>query len=263
MVPGGGLLQVAVPLVACHRDAAIWKPVMSPTSLSPAPREKIADIQILRAVAILSVLLAHLSLPNTFLAMLPGQPLSPFWIGVELFFVISGFVVSKAVVEGSSMAPGRFLQRRAFRLLPAMLAFVALSALAVFLASWLTAGNSWADQALIVGPAEFTRQSLSVLGGYFINRDGPALYTNSAMWSLSVEFQFYAGFAVVLAAISALRLSPRLGRRLIFSVAVGVYALAMWQRLSTATGGILPSPSAGALYLTAWKFDFMALGVIT
>lgn len=240
---------------------------MSPTSLPVAPREKIADLQLLRALAIILVLCAHLSLPATLLAMVPGKPLSTYWIGlfgVELFFVISGFIVTKTIVEGSSMSPGRFLSRRAFRLLPAMLGFVALSGLTALAAYKFASENAWAVANLTPTRKEFIAQSLSILGGYHINRTNQSFYPNSAMWSLSVEFQFYTAFALALAAVTALRLSPRLARTFIFSLAAAVYALIMWDRLSIATAGAVPAVNTStSVYLTAWRFDFMALGALT
>lgn len=239
----------------------------STTGLPVAPRKKIADLQILRALAILWVLCAHLSLPAALLAMVPNNPLPPFWIGifgVELFFVISGFIVTKTIIEGPSMSPGRFLSRRAFRLLPAILAFIVLSAVTALVAYRFASEDAWAIANLSVTRKEFLAQALSILGGYHVNRVNQPLYFNSAMWSLSVEFQFYAAFAAVLAVITALRLSHRLACVLIFSLTAALYALIIWERLSIATAGVVRSVNTDTLiYLTAWRFDFLALGALT
>lgn len=232
---------------------------MSPTSLPTAPRPKIADIQILRAYAILTVVFGHLSVCSSLMAMFPGALTSPFWLGVELFFVISGFIVTKTVVEGRSMAAGQFVMRRAFRLLPAMLAFIALSGITVAIAARVASSDTWAAQQLIVSFREFSAQSLSVLGGYFINRGGN-LYTNTAMWSLSVEFQFYFAFALVLALAGLLRLSRNSTATALLVLAAATYALAIAYRVSGWTPSWLAAPM---FYVKGWKFDFMALGVIT
>ena len=73
------------------------------------------DIQVLRAVAVLSVLVFHFDLPG----------LHKGFLGVDIFFVISGYLMSKVIVE--EMDAGRFSAaafylRRARRLLPAALA---------------------------------------------------------------------------------------------------------------------------------------------
>lgn len=232
---------------------------MSPTNLPTAPRQKIADIQILRSYAILTVIFGHFSVCSSLMALLPGNLTSPFWIGVELFFVISGFIVTKTVVEGRSMDAGQFFMRRAFRLLPAMLAFIVLSGLTVAMAARFASSDTWAAQKLIVSFSEFSAQSLAVLGGYFINRGG-SLYTNTAMWSLSVEFQFYFAFALVLAVAGLLRLSRANTATTLLVLAVVVYALAIVYRVS----GWMPSWLVASMYyVKGWKFDFMALGVIT
>ncbi len=72
------------------------------------------DIQVLRAIAVLSVLVFHFDLPG----------LSKGFLGVDIFFVISGYLMSRVIVE--EMDEGRFSAasfyfRRARRLLPAAL----------------------------------------------------------------------------------------------------------------------------------------------
>jgi peptidoglycan/LPS O-acetylase OafA/YrhL len=58
--------------------------------------------------------------------------------------------------------------------------------------------------------SSFATQAGAILGGYLINQQDGASYMNGAMWSLSVEFQFYAAFAVAALAAVSLRASPRL-----------------------------------------------------
>lgn len=219
------------------------------------------DIQILRAFAILTVLFCHLSLTATVLQQLPGALQPPLWVGVELFFVISGFIVTKTVCEGS-MSALAFAIRRAFRLWPAMFFFVALSGLIAYLAYRLTPDNPFAKQQLIVSPERFVSEEMSILFGYFINRIGPATYMNGAMWSLSVEFQFYAVFSVLLVIIKVCEISTKAKKLIILAVAVLVYSISAWHRMTITTGGFLGSVPHFVLYLTSYKFDFMALGVI-
>ncbi|WP_159650262.1 MULTISPECIES: acyltransferase [unclassified Bosea (in: a-proteobacteria)] len=219
------------------------------------------DIQILRAFAILTVLFCHLSLTATVLQQLPGALLPPLWVGVELFFVISGFIVTKTVCEGS-MAALPFAIRRAFRLWPAMFFFVGLSGIAAYLAYALMPDNLFAKQSLIVSPRKFASEELSVLFGYFINRNGSSFYMNGAMWSLSVEFQFYAVFFVLLVMLALGEFSAKTKKSAILIVAIAVYAISLWHRATIATGGLLGDVPRFVPYLTSFKFDFMALGVL-
>src|SRR5262245_6275416 len=88
---------------------------------------KIGDLQVFRAIAILLVLAQHLSLAPNVLSHFPNFRTMPFWAGVELFFVISGYVVSRSIFSGS-LNPLSFFLRRLFRLWPAILLFIAVSA---------------------------------------------------------------------------------------------------------------------------------------
>ncbi|MBP6087645.1 MAG: acyltransferase, partial [Rhodoluna sp.] len=87
-----------------------------------------ADIQALRALAVLMVVLFHLW-PNR---------LSGGFAGVDVFFVISGFLISKALfrelADSGRIAIVRFWARRIRRLLPAALLVIAVTALVSFLA---------------------------------------------------------------------------------------------------------------------------------
>lgn len=136
----------------------------------------------LRAVAVLVVILFHLDVPG----------FSGGFIGVDVFFVISGFLITGLIWKEID-ATGRFsfknfYIRRMRRLLPALGATLALSALAAALLlspeRFQQFGRSLGAAALSVSNILFWRES-----GYF-DLDAiekPLLHT----WSLSVEEQFY------------------------------------------------------------------------
>jgi peptidoglycan/LPS O-acetylase OafA/YrhL len=65
------------------------------THATPGFATRIQDIEGLRAIAALSVLIGHVPWLRVGSERLLGIPLDP-WTGVDLFFVISGFVVSRA-----------------------------------------------------------------------------------------------------------------------------------------------------------------------
>ncbi|MDW6025818.1 acyltransferase family protein [Mesorhizobium sp. BAC0120] len=140
------------------------------------------DIDGLRAAAVLSVLLYHLG----FRGFTGG------FVGVDVFFVISGYLITgiiKADLEGGVFDFANFYARRARRLLPALFTTIGLSsviAIVLFTPEHLQAyAGSARDAALGVSNIRFWRES-----DYFdiSARLKPLLHT----WSLSVEWQFYA-----------------------------------------------------------------------
>ena len=88
---------------------------------------KIGDIERLRAVAIAAVLFIHLSMSRTLFQKAGLNDTNvPFWLGVELFFVISGFVVSKSFLA-KNLSFRAFYLKRIFRLWPVLLFCYALA----------------------------------------------------------------------------------------------------------------------------------------
>ena len=149
------------------------------------------DIQGLRAFAVVVVILFHAGLP------VPGG-----FVGVDVFFVISGFVITAMLMREwanhGRIRFGTFYLRRFRRLTPALALTVSVTMLlAVFLLSPLgpqeTAAETGLGAMFIV--ANFVIAATT--GGYF---DAPA-ETNPLLntWSLSVEEQFYIFFPALLA----------------------------------------------------------------
>lgn len=227
----------------------------------PVPRSssKLSDIQVLRGIAITLVLTCHLSFSATILGALDPKLADPFYVGVELFFVISGFVVTRSLLRGS-VDPGQFLIRRAFRLFPPLVAALALSA-AVIVIFRVVAPGKWALGFFTVSDLEFLRQSAAILSGTFINYihaiHAPA-YVNAAMWSLSVEFQFYAVVAGVLAIGTVFKADKRHVKAVLFALAVFVLCCSVADRMLLDFGHGISSWH----YVVESKFDFMAAGVI-
>lgn len=140
------------------------------------------DIQGMRAIAVMVVLVFHV-----FPAALPGG-----YVGVDVFFVISGFLITRVLLKQAEKE-GRinFLQfyaRRARRLLPA--AFVVLIAVAglVFLlpgSRWIGTANEIAASALYAENWYLAVQAVDYLNS--TNPPSPLQH----FWSLSIEEQFY------------------------------------------------------------------------
>ena len=154
------------------------------TSFKPhAPRAPYrADIDGLRAVAVLLVLFFHAGFNA-----LPGG-----FIGVDVFFVISGYLITLLIdadLQQGQFSFKRFYQRRIKRLMPAlftvMLTTTALACWVLIPSDLAAFGKSLVFTALSVSNLYFWREN----GGYFGGnaQEVPLLHT----WSLSVEEQFY------------------------------------------------------------------------
>lgn len=163
---------------------------------------KITDIQALRAFAILFVFLQHIraTIPSGALGGLPDK--MAWWIGVELFLVISGFVITRSIISKASEKPWAwedfrtFWQKRFLRLLPA----------SVF---WLIVGVG-VSFLILDGRALVLNLwgSLVALSGTYNIYNAYCLTTNSfgavcpknaithIYWSLSLEEQFYLFLSV-------------------------------------------------------------------
>jgi peptidoglycan/LPS O-acetylase OafA/YrhL len=144
------------------------------------------EIDGLRAVAVIPVILFHFSE-----AFLPGG-----YLGVDVFFVISGFLITSLIIKDHEL--GRFSMvnfwmRRIRRIMPALLALL-LSIL--LLSPFLTEVMHLGKQVLYT--------LLSVSNFYFWSNTGNYWGTDSAtspllnMWSLSVEEQFYFFYPLIL-----------------------------------------------------------------
>ena len=149
---------------------------------------QIASIQILRFVAALAVAVAHLQgdLRRLSLPTLPdGFVIGA--VGVDLFFVISGFVIvySSENLFGRSDAPLYFFLRRAARIWPMYAAFtLAITAHLLYRYGTLEiAGHSWASLAA----------SLAFIP--FVNLHGTTTPIYGVGWTLNFEMFFYLLFA--------------------------------------------------------------------
>ncbi|MFL6154203.1 MAG: acyltransferase family protein, partial [Ornithinibacter sp.] len=180
---------------------------------APAGAGRLAGLDGLRALAILAVLVFHLD-PT----WLPGG-----FLGVDVFFVVSGFLITtllvrERVTSGRTDLPG-FWARRARRLVPALLVCVPS---AVLLARLSEGDLLVGIERQVLGATTFTSNWLEIHAGtdYFA-ATSPQLLMN--LWSLAVEEQFYLLWPLLL--IGLLRL-PRAWQRGCLVAAVVVAALA-------------------------------------
>ncbi len=164
------------------------------TSRTPSPDSGgvRADIQGLRGVAVLLVVLYHAGLP-----IVPGG-----YVGVDVFFVISGYLIT-GLLARELQATGRidyvgFVARRARRLLPAslvMIATISLLGLAIYPAlERAEVFGAARSAAVYLANFWFAAKAIDYLGGDAATN--PFLH----MWSLGVEEQFYLVWPLLLAA---------------------------------------------------------------
>jgi peptidoglycan/LPS O-acetylase OafA/YrhL len=192
----------------------------------------------LRAVAILSVVVYH-ALPN----LLPGG-----FVGVDIFFVISGFLISGIIfrqLDKGRFSFADFYIRRIRRIFPALTVVLAF----VLLAGWLALlTDEYASLGLHAAAGASSLQNILLWTetGYF-NVNG-ALKPLLHLWSLGVEEQFYLAWPlfVVLFGRSARALSWTIIGLAIASFVIG------WRYLST-------DPDA-AFYLPLARFWELMIG---
>ncbi|HEX7926484.1 MAG TPA: acyltransferase family protein, partial [bacterium] len=154
-----------------------------------------ADIDGLRAVAVLAVVGSHAGVP-----FLGGG-----WVGVDIFFVISGYLITSILhreLSEDRFSFPRFYYRRARRILPALLLVLTATLVAGYFVllprDYRELGVTARAAGLFFPNFYFAAQT-----GYFdIARNlKPLLMT----WSLGVEEQFYAAFPLVMFALHKLR----------------------------------------------------------
>lgn len=171
---------------------------------------RIAGLDGLRALAVLSVMIFHFA-PR----LLPGG-----FVGVDVFFVLSGFLITTLLVREyrarRTVSLVRFWVRRARRLLPALgLVVVTCTAAAALVGGDLLVGIG----AQVAGAATFTSNWVYIAdGSTYSGGLAPQIFAN--LWSLAVEEQFYLVWPLAVLAALALRITRR--RALLLAGALAV-----------------------------------------
>lgn len=176
-----------------------------------------ADVDGLRAVAVLVVLFFHAGYPG----------FSGGFVGVDVFFVISGFLITSLILkdlETGSFSIVQFYERRFRRILPAMFVVTLLTTLAAWFIllppDFITFGKSATALASFSSNLFFWKKT----GGYFGEAAElmPLLHT----WSLAIEEQFYIIFPLLL--VLFFKFFPRHLGRLILTLSILSLGLCIW-----------------------------------
>src|SRR6266536_2942708 len=145
-------------------------------------RERQPGLDLLRALAIIVVVIYHAAL---FGFKLPSRIDRFGWIGVDLFFVLSGYLIGGQLLaplaRGNEISLGRFFARRVLRIMPAY--FVVL-AVYFLLPSW----REYPDMSQPLWKFLLSVQNIALHGGTAF----------SHAWSLAVEDQFYLALPFLL-----------------------------------------------------------------
>ncbi len=176
-------------MAEAHGDETGGAPAVAPRFLpsgdeagsAPEDRAFRPDVEGMRAIAILLVVLFHTD---------PGWMKGGF-IGVDVFFVISGFVITGLLLR-ERRATGRtafltFYARRARRILPAALLVIVVALIATDLTT-----NAWITRRV----ASDSRWAAVFLGNFHLVSVDPSIFSRhpkilTHYWSLAVEEQFY------------------------------------------------------------------------
>ena len=208
------------------------------------------DIDGLRAVAVLAVVLHHLSAP-----LIPGG-----YVGVDVFFVISGYLITRIIsreMQEGTFTFARFYERRARRIFPALFAVLAVTLVAGYFLLLPSDYSGTLRGAL--GTLFFASNIVfwrDMAAGYFAATDAglnPLLHT----WSLAVEEQFYVFFPVLLL------VCRRYFRRYIVLILIGCAVVAL-----VGAALLVQSKSVAVFFLSpfrAWELlvgSLLALNVV-
>ncbi len=181
---------------------------------APEDRRFRPDVQGLRAVAVVLVVLFH--------AHVPG--LSGGYVGVDVFFVISGFVITGVLlrerVSTGSTSILSFYGRRVRRIIPAATLVILAAVIASYVLLGSLSGNQTAGDARWASVFLINIHFASTGTNYLSSQLPPSVLQN--YWSLAVEEQFYLVYPAIFLAVATLSRGLSLRRRLGFVLGVAV-----------------------------------------
>lgn len=218
-----------------------------------APKEQRRDIQGLRAVAVIAVVVNHLF----------NHPRGGF-VGVDVFFVVSGFLITSLLLReearGGSISLLGFYRRRVRRLVPASLLVIGATVLAAHFAFISERAHSvqtdgiWT--ALFAGNWHFLQ-----IGTNYFQSYGPVSPLQH-YWSLSVEEQFYAVWPLMLIVVMFVARRVFHGRRhaVLATGVTGALTLTLPSLIYAATeSSHNPTAAYFSTFTRAWELGLGAI----
>lgn len=226
---------------------------------------RLVAVDLLRSFAILAVLATHLKFAG--LLNSTGIPRVDFvWAqfahhggnGVEIFFTLSGYLITRSIARRGDLlkvSPSDFYSRRIARLLPLLLASVAIGLSLIVVSGGASEALKFClqsrplDWPLWVSIATLSVNWLRMV----VSSDGSSYGLHwDILWSLAIEEQFYLGYPWLLRLIGS---KKRLTGALLFLVALGIAV--RWAGLA-----IAPDRPYLSLLNSFGCFDLIALGAL-
>ncbi len=207
------------------------------------------DVEGLRAVAVGLVIALHAG----------ATVVSGGYIGVDVFFVISGFLITSLLLaevgRTGRVSVASFYARRARRILPAACFVIAITVVAAYLRLGSVSGARTANDgrwaAVFLANVHFIRQGTN----YFATGLPPSPLQH--YWSLAVEEQFYLVWPTLVLALVLLGRRARLGLRVLHvGIAAVVVASLAW---SIRQSGAHPTSAYFSPFTRAWELGIGAL----
>lgn len=198
---------------------------------------RVRQIDFLRAIAVILVLFRHHWVGIDVLQRIG-------WIGVDLFFVLSGFLVSGLLFSEykryGNIKAGQFLIRRGFKIYPLFYLSILLT-LIIFLVK--------PDTFPALAALDFKRKAVTFLSESLFLQNYYAFIWGHH-WSLAIEEHFYIAIAIILPLLAKLKILEN--KKLLLIVTLGFFAAAIAMRFIKTDGFIQ----------THLRYDSLLAGVV-
>lgn len=211
-----------------------------------AERFRIAGLDGIRALAVVTVMVFHL---------VPGTLIGGY-LGVDIFFVVSGFLITTLLLREHAatgrVSLGGFWARRARRLLPALgILLLACCTAALFVGGDVLVGLG----TQVLGALTFSSNWLFIAAGSsYFDETVPELFRN--LWSLAVEEQFYLVWPLLV--VLVLVRIPRWVK--LVGIGALAVALAVWMGVATGLSSTAPLDPTRVYYGTDTHAFGLAIG---